>query len=102
MARPTAERLFKAIMADEWPDGMAALVDFGLDGYGSRDPDMRQKRYEALHGPIRAKEITLEQLDAALGDGPALTRLVNRCRNNPHKGIVFTTAWDNLTQGDEE
>lgn len=97
MAKPLTEQLFQAIMMDEWP-GFAACVDFGLDGWG--DVQSRQYRYEALYYPIRAKEITIDQLDEAIGDGPKLTALVNRCKKNPHKGIVFQTAYDEL--GEEE
>lgn len=49
---------------------------------------------------MRAGEITAEQLDAALGNGPALTALVRGARSNPHKEIAFVTAWDAL--GGEE
>jgi hypothetical protein len=89
MVKPLTQKLYDAIMMDEWPSGMATLVDFGLVGDGAQD------RYEALYYPIRAGEITLEQLDAALGDGPKLTTLVSGVKSNPHKGIVFTTPWDN-------
>lgn len=84
--RPLTEQLVQAIMWDMWP-GPAAVLDFGLDS---------QRRYEALYYPVRNGEITPEQLEAALGKGPELTRLANGAPSNPHKGIVFKTAWDNL------
>jgi hypothetical protein len=85
--RPVTRTLFNAIVLDTWPDSSAAIVDFGLDS---------QRHYEALHGPIRAGEITIEQLDGALGSGPKLTELVRQARSNPHKWIVFQCAGDRL------
>lgn len=89
--RPLTKKLFDAIMLDLWPEGNATVVDFGIDS---------QAHYEALYGPIREGEITIEQLDAAICDGAKLTALVKDCSSNPHKGIVFRTAWDDL--GPEE
>jgi hypothetical protein len=84
MAR-TSDRLFEAVMLDLWPDGPATITDFGL---------VDQAHYEALHGPIRAGEITREKLAAVSCNGPAITELVNKCRSNRHKGIVFRTIYD--------
>jgi hypothetical protein len=28
--------------------------------------------------------------------------LINGCRSNPHKGIVFQTAWDNLKEEEDD
>lgn len=84
--RPVTANLVESIMLDGWPRP-AAVVDFGLD---------TQAHYEAIYYPVRAGELSAEALDAALGDGPALTALVNAARSNPHKGIRFTTAYDGL------
>jgi hypothetical protein len=88
MVRPVTRNLVEAIMLDMWPR-TAAIVDFGLDD---------QEHYEALHAPIRAGEITDEQLDDALGNGPKLTKLVNACETNRHKGIVFKTSYDEIDE----
>lgn len=88
MIRPLTQQLYDSIMLDTWP-GFAACVDFGIDV---------QNKYEALYYPIRAGEITIEQLEEALGNGPKLTELVNSAHSNPHKGIVFVTAYDGLTE----
>lgn len=85
MVRPLTKQIWDSIHMDEWP-GLAAGIDFALE-----DSD-HQERYEALYYPIRAGEITIKELDAALGDGPKLTELVNKCKSNPHKGIVFETS----------
>ena len=91
-ARSVAVNLYDAIMLDNIPSiRPAALVDFGLDGPNG------QQCFEALYYPVRAGEITLEQLDAALGDGPALTALVAGTVRNPHPGVVFRTAYDGMT-----
>jgi len=86
----TADALFDAIVMDSWPSSSGPLVDFGLDGADS------QKKYEALYGPIREGEITKMDLRKVVGDGPAITKLVNRCRSNPHRGIKFTTVYDGM------
>jgi hypothetical protein len=85
MARSIVNDLISDIMLDLWPRSNAAKCDFGIDS---------KLHYEALYYPIRSGEITAEKLDAVLGDGPAITNLVNSCDSNPHKGIVFVTAWD--------
>ena len=78
--RPVTKLVFEAMLLDVWPDSSAAIVDFGLES---------QRHYEALHGPIRSGQITLEQLDAALGSGSKLTALARTSDANPHKDIAF-------------
>ena len=82
--RPVTANLVESMMFDAWPRS-AAICDFGLNS---------QSHYEAIYYPLRNGEITAEALDAALGDGPALTKLVNDAPSNPHKGIKFTTPYD--------
>lgn len=86
MARPVTRNLFDSVMMDAWPR-MAATVDFGLD---------TTEHYEALYYPIRSGELTLEKLDQILGNGPEITKVINLCESNPHKGIIFKTAYDNM------
>lgn len=88
MVRPVTERMIQAVMLDIWPPA-SAICDFGLH---------TQQHYEAIYYPIREGEITPEQLDDALGNGPKLTALVARCGSNPHKDIVFETDYDFLTE----
>jgi hypothetical protein len=45
---------------------------------------------------VRAGDILPEQLDAALGNGPALTALVRGAKSNPHRAVEFKNAWDAL------
>ena len=86
LSAPSLRTFFDSIMLDVIPRP-AAIVDFGLDS---------QEHYEALYYPVRKGEVGLEALDAALGDGPALTALVAGAKSNPHKGIVFRTAYDGM------
>jgi len=89
--RPVTLNMVDSIMLDNFGTlRPAALVDFGIDS---------EAHYEALYYPVRAGDITPEALDAALGDGPALTKLVD-VESNPHKGIVFKTAYDGY--GDDD
>lgn len=82
--RPTTRHLVTSILFDAWPNH-AAVVDFGIDS---------QEHYEALYYPIRGREISPLALDAALGDGPKLTALVQEAASNPHKDVEFHTSWD--------
>ena len=82
--RPVTKSLIQAIFFDVHPSP-AAATDFGITS---------QQHYEAIYYPARNDEITFAQLDAAYGNGPKLTELVNACPSNPHKGIEFSTPWD--------
>ncbi len=82
--RPTTRNLITSILMDSWP-GHAAVVDFGIDS---------QRHYEALYHPIREAEIMPMALDAALGNGPALTAMTRQAASNPHSDVTFSTSWD--------
>src|SRR5438067_1507649 len=82
--RPVTRSLIEAIMFDV-PPTPAASNDFGVES---------QQHYEAVYYPLRNDEISFVRLDAAYGNGPKLTELVNAAPSNPHKGIVFETPWD--------
>lgn len=82
--RETTRNLVTSILMDEWPR-RAAVVDFGIDS---------QKHYEALYYPIREAEILPQALDAALGNGAALTAMLREAASNPHKDVTFSTSWD--------
>lgn len=59
--------LVQSIVLDLWPNSTATIVDFGITS---------QEIYEAYHKKIRSGEVTAEQLDAALGNGPELASLI--------------------------
>lgn len=88
--RPVVRSLVEAVAFDLFPDSPAVLADFWITD---------QAHYEALYYPIRAGEISEEDLDRALGDPEALTALVNRAPSNPHKGIVFGEGGSASLQG---
>lgn len=81
---PVTRSLTRAIRENVWP-GPAAAEAFGLKTI---------KHAEALYAAVRSGEVTEDELDAALGDGPAITRLVTRSAANPHKAIEFVTGWE--------
>jgi hypothetical protein len=87
----TAQRLYDEVMMDCWP-GPAAETDFGL---------VDQQHYEALYHPIRNGEITIEMLEVVKCNGPKITDLVNRCLSNRHKGIVFSTLYDDMPEEED-
>lgn len=86
--KDTTRNLIEAIWADEWPR-YGAIVDFGLRS---------QAHFEAIYYGVRDGQITPEELDAALGQGEALTALARSARSNPHRGIAFWTDWDDLRE----
>lgn len=81
---PVTRSLARAIQDNVWP-GPAAAEAFGLKTI---------EHAEALYAAVRSGEVTADELDAALGDGPAITRLVARSAANPHKAIEFETEWE--------
>lgn len=81
--RSVTQDIWDSMLLDVWPR-MAAVVDFGLD---------TQEHYNAFHEVVRQRLATIEELDEALGSGPALTKLARRGRN---KSIVFKTAYDDM------
>ncbi len=87
MARPLTQHCFDSLMMDEYPRP-AAIVDFGLD---------TPNHLGALQHAIRSGA-TVEELDAALGDGEKLTALVERFPNNPYP-VKFKTAYDVIKHG---
>lgn len=89
--RPLTERLVEAILLDAWPS-MATCVDFGLIG-----PDA-QAKFGALQHGFRAEVFSTSELDAALGNGPALIALVARF-DCP---LVFETPYDCLGAFEED
>lgn len=84
--REVTRNVFMSIVFDIWPN-RAGIVDFGLD---------TQRHYAALHYAVREDGVSLEQLESALGNGPALTALVGP--NNPYRGVTFKTTWDEMRQ----
>ena len=89
--RPVTLDLACALLENRWPRA-AAVVDFGLDS---------PAHLEALRQPFLNDEITLEQLDGALGNGEGLSALVRSASSNPHKDISFSTSYD-LVFGKEQ
>ncbi len=84
--REVTRVVYRALVLDVWPS-RAGMVDFGI---------MTQRHYAALQHAVREDGISLERLEAALGNGPALTAMIGP--NNPHRGVTFETAWDELRE----
>lgn len=92
MVRPVTENLIRSITSG-MPLTPATVCDYGLNS---------RQHFEAIAIPYRKGEVTPDQLDEALGNGPRLTTLVNSVASNPHKGIIFETAWDSLEDDEDE
>ena len=82
MLYPVARDAFESLMLD-MPLSPAAVVDFGVDTV---------EHYAALQKAVRYGA-TVEQLSAALGDGPALTKLV---QDHLPVEIQFHTSYDEM------
>ncbi len=79
MIRPVTQNAYDCLLLDIWPRP-AAIVDFGLNS---------DDHYAALKYAVK-QGATIQELDAALGDGPKLTALVERYGSK----IQFKTAYD--------
>lgn len=84
MLRRVTQNLVESMILDIWPRA-AAICDFGISS---------QEHYNVLHRLIRIGKIMPEELDAVLGNGPAITNLVQKHKENPHPGLIFKTPYD--------
>lgn len=82
--------VFMALLLDVWPNA-AGIVDFGLK---------TDTHYGALQFAVKVHEVSIEELEAAQGNGPALTALIRK--GNPYWGVQFRTAWDDLREDEGE
>lgn len=80
--REVTRAVYMALLLDVWPNA-AGIVDFGLK---------TDTHYGALQFAVKVHEVSIEELDAALGNGPALTALIRK--GNPYQGVQFRTHWD--------
>ena len=87
--RPVTREVYEALILDIWPSP-AGIVDFGLES---------PAHLGALQHAIRYDDVTIEQLDAALGNGEALQALVSK--TNPYRNARFRTKWDEIAELEE-
>jgi hypothetical protein len=82
--RRTTAEVYCSLLLDVWPskDG---ILDFGIDS---------TRHLGALQYAVRDDGVTPEDLDDALGDGPALTDLIQP--PNPFYGVKFEMAWEKI------
>ncbi len=78
-----ASHLVESLVRDEWPS-LATVVDFGIES---------PRHLAALKHAVRAG-ITAYDLDRVMGDGPAITRIVQAIPGNPHGNVEFSTGYD--------
>jgi hypothetical protein len=78
--------VYDCLLDDVWPTA-AAIQDFGLKS---------AEHYGALQYAVRYKGVSVQDLDDALGCGPALTELITR--GNPYHGVKFETPWDSIME----
>lgn len=85
MVKPVTAAAYEALMLD-MPLSPAATVDFGVTS---------TNHYAFLQRAVRGG-VTMEELDAVLGDGPAITALVREGQFGPLMAYspTFKTVWD--------
>ena len=88
MPRPMTKGVYDALMIDLPVPSAAARIDFGVDS----EAHWRALQIAVRHGA------TVNDLDLALGDGPALTALVKEHGSD----VVFETAYDCFNDNPEE
>lgn len=79
--------LVRSFNSDNYPSP-ATCKDFGILDRGG--PRFFPKIWKAYKQGLREKLFTLEELDRAIGEGPELTKLVQRVDED----LVVKTAWD--------
>ena len=85
MVKPVTAAAYEALMLD-MPLSPAAKADFGIK---------TQTHYTWIQRAVRGG-VTMEALDAVLGDGPAITALVRSGQFGPLMAHTptFKTVWD--------
>jgi hypothetical protein len=78
-----AERLVEELRADRWPSA-ATVIDYGIES---------PRHLGALQHAI-ACGVTAYELDRVLGDGAAITALVQSAPHQPYGHVDFDTAYD--------
>ncbi len=78
----------------------ATCIDFGIN------PNDPNPQYGALQFAVRHEACTKEELDKALGNGEALTEIVNRPsgingKPNPY-ACTIKTLWDDIPEDEDE
>jgi len=95
---PTTKTLIDGIYMDIIPS-QGACMDFGIVNSINNDP---VSVFGALQWGLKREMFTNNELDEALGNGVALTELVNRGANPYGTKMVIITMWDNMTTPEED
>ena len=83
--------LVECLVDDVWPSP-ATIVDFGID---------TPRHLGALQQAIRFG-YTAYDLNRVMGDGPAITKLVNAMPRQPYGFVAFHTVYDKLIESQEQ
>ena len=88
--RPVTRAVYEALRRDEWPSP-AGCIDFGIRS---------EAHLGALQYAVINDGVSVEQLDEALGNGPALQALISP--KNPYRNVTIRTDWDIMSEDAEE
>jgi hypothetical protein len=83
-----AKRLIDAVMFDLYPS-MSVCCDYGIE---------TNAIYTSFQRAVRSGQVVEEDLLKALGNGPALTKLLNACECNQgvDRQVTVTTPYDEM------
>ena len=88
--RRMARDLYTALVLDVWPSP-GTCMDFGIAS---------EAHLGALQYAVMQDGVTQEQLDAALGKGAEIQKLISP--ENPYRDVTFRTAYDDMPEEPEE
>lgn len=88
--RDLTRQLIEALRSDQWPSP-AVCIDFGIRS---------SAHLGALQYAVLSDGATAERLDAALGKGGELQKLIGP--KNPYRGVTFHTDWDDMPEEPED
>jgi hypothetical protein len=90
---PTTRNVFASALLGVMPQNPVDRANFGI---------ATREHFHALSFGVLSGEITAKALEAAMGDGPKLTKLVRGAASNPFKEITFRTDWDLSFPGEKK
>jgi hypothetical protein len=94
--RDLTKQLIDSLLMDEFPRSTAVYVDFGIPLHSPTNV------FGAYQWGYKREMFSEAELDRALGNGPELTKLVNRGSNPYGKGMIIVTAYDDMEEEEDD
>ena len=90
--KPVVERFVKNLFCDLFPQTAAEIIDFGFNNV---DEESQSELFRLYQAGLLMGKFSIVELNDAVGDGPMLTALVQRCG---YEGRVKTDYDDMMTE----